>query len=93
MPEAQVGGPIALVKDGDRIVIDTANRSINWQVDETTERERLAEWEKSGKRPLRERRGVLFRYARDVAVRRPVLLFISPCLLHDQSASEGAYCD
>jgi len=67
VPEAQVGGPIALVKDGDRIIIDTANRSIDWQVDEATEKERLAEWEKSGKRPLRERRGVLFRYARDVA--------------------------
>ena len=33
VPEAINGGPIALVKDGDRIVIDSKTREINWEVD------------------------------------------------------------
>ncbi|KAF8588642.1 dihydroxy-acid and 6-phosphogluconate dehydratase [Ramaria rubella] len=66
-PEAQVGGPIALIKDGDRIIIDAKTRSIDWLVDEAEQMARRKEWDISGKRPLRERRGVLYRYARDVA--------------------------
>ncbi|OBZ70761.1 Dihydroxy-acid dehydratase [Grifola frondosa] len=67
VPEAFVGGPIALVKDGDKIVIDSASRAINWLVDEAEQAKRKAEWEAQGKREFREKRGVLFRYARDVA--------------------------
>ena len=33
-PEAVDGGPIALVRDGDRIVIDVTNHSIDLMVDE-----------------------------------------------------------
>jgi len=66
VPEAQVGGPIALVQDGDRIVLDADEKRIDWLVDEDTKKKRQAEWEK-GSHPLKERRGVLFRYARDVA--------------------------
>jgi dihydroxy-acid dehydratase len=57
-----------LVKDGDRIIIDAEKKSIDWVVDEGTKRKRQEEWDKTAPRPLRERRGVLFRYARDVAV-------------------------
>ena len=65
MPEAFVGGPIALVEDGDKIVIDTEKRSIDWLVDEEEQARRRAKWQQ---REYPEKRGVLFRYARDVAV-------------------------
>ncbi|TDL26222.1 dihydroxy-acid and 6-phosphogluconate dehydratase [Rickenella mellea] len=67
VPEAQDGGPIALVKDGDKIIVDAATKTIDWVVDEKTKVDRMKEWEVSGKRPLRVKRGVLYRYARDVA--------------------------
>jgi len=66
-PEAFLGGPIGLVKDGDKIIIDSASREINWVVDEAEKARRKAEWEAFGKREFRYRRGVLYRYARDVA--------------------------
>lgn len=68
VPEALLGGPIALVKDGDRIIIDAASRTINWLVDEDEKAARRKEWDVSGKSALKERRGILYRYARDVAV-------------------------
>jgi dihydroxy-acid dehydratase len=43
-PEAQVGGPIAAVQEGDTIHIDIANRTINLEVPEHVVRERLAKW-------------------------------------------------
>lgn len=69
-PEAQIGGPIALLKDGDQIIIDAAARRLEWVADEQLIQARRQEWEISGKHPLREKRGVLYRYARDVAVSR-----------------------
>ena len=68
VPEARAGGPIALVKDGDRIIIDSENRTINWIVDEDEQRQRREDWESSDKRGLNVKRGILLRYARDVAV-------------------------
>lgn len=68
VPEARVGGPIALVEDGDRIVIDSETRTINWLVDEAEQKRRKADWDASDKGKLNVRRGVLMRYARDVAV-------------------------
>jgi len=67
VPEALVGGPIGLVQDGDKIVIDSASRTVNWLVDETEQARRKAEWNALGPREFREKRGVLYRYARDVA--------------------------
>lgn len=67
VPEARLGGPIALVKDGDRIVIDSENRVIDWFVDEAEQERRKKEWEASDKRELTVKRGILLRYARDVA--------------------------
>jgi len=66
VPEARLGGPIALVKDGDRIIIDSENRTIIWLVDEEEQARRKKEWDASDKGELKEKRGVLFRYARDV---------------------------
>jgi len=43
-PEAAVGGPIALVADGDRIVLDIPNRKLELLVDETTLAERRTKW-------------------------------------------------
>jgi len=67
VPEARLGGPIALVKDGDRIVVDSEQKAINWLVDEAEQVRRKQEWDASDKGLLQEKRGVLFRYARDVA--------------------------
>jgi hypothetical protein len=69
VPEARLGGPIALVRDGDKIVIDSEKRTIDWDVSEEEQARRRAEWEGSGKGELTVKRGILLRYARDVAVR------------------------
>ena len=57
-----------MVKDGDRIVVDSEQKAINWLVDEAEQVRRKQEWDASDKGLLQEKRGVLFRYARDVAV-------------------------
>ncbi len=62
-PEAQAGGPIAYVKDGDRIKIDIPNYSIELLVSE----EEMAERKKTMKvREQRDLTGYLKRYARYV---------------------------
>jgi dihydroxy-acid dehydratase len=43
-PEAFVGGPIALVRDGDRILIDAENRKLELLVDETELTRRRDAW-------------------------------------------------
>ena len=43
-PEAFVGGPIALVKDGDKISINTNDNSINIHVDDDELKKRKDEW-------------------------------------------------
>ncbi|KAH8107236.1 dihydroxy-acid and 6-phosphogluconate dehydratase [Cristinia sonorae] len=67
VPEALLGGPIALVQDGDKITIDAATREITWHVDEAEQARRLEEWKAAGKHEYREKRGILYKYARDVA--------------------------
>ncbi|KAH9942524.1 dihydroxy-acid dehydratase [Epithele typhae] len=64
VPEAFVGGPIALVEDGDKIVIDAETRAIDWLVSDEEIARRRALWKP---REYRIKRGVLYRYARDVA--------------------------
>ena len=81
VPEARLGGPIALVRDGDRVVIDTEKRTIDWEVSEEEQARRRVEWEDSGKGTLTVKRGILLRYARDVAVRG---VFLCPAPLHCQ---------
>jgi L-arabonate dehydrase len=43
-PEAAAGGPLALVRSGDMITLDVANRSVNLEVDDATLAKRRAEW-------------------------------------------------
>lgn len=43
-PEAMSGGPIALVEDGDKILIDVPNRSLELLVDEEVLQQRRALW-------------------------------------------------
>jgi dihydroxy-acid dehydratase len=60
-PEAVDGGPIGLVKEGDRIRIDIPNRTLDLLVDEAELAHRRSDF-----RPLPPRytRGVLHKYAR-----------------------------
>ncbi|KAL2752365.1 hypothetical protein ACRALDRAFT_1052212 [Sodiomyces alcalophilus JCM 7366] len=62
VPEAAVGGPIALVRDGDRVTIDAEKNRIDMvDVDEGEMARRRAEWKAP---PPHVRRGVLAKYAR-----------------------------
>jgi dihydroxy-acid dehydratase len=69
VPEARLGGPIALVQNGDKIILDAEKRTIDWDVSEEEQARRRVEWEGSGRGLLTVKRGILLRYARDVAVR------------------------
>jgi dihydroxy-acid dehydratase len=60
-PEAVDGGPIALVADGDRIVIDVDAKTIDLLVDDATLAARRAEWKLPAPRYTS---GVLAKYAR-----------------------------
>jgi len=59
-PEAYVGGPLALVKDGDRITIDAVRRQINLEITPTEWKQRRREWKAPKPRYTR---GVLAKYA------------------------------
>ena len=62
-PEAFVGGPIALVRNGDPVVLDAESRRIDLGISAAEFRRRRAAW----KPPQpRETRGVLAKYAREV---------------------------
>ena len=62
-PEACVGGPLAVVRDGDPIAIDAVKRTLTVGVSAAELRRRLAKWKPP--RP-RYKRGVLGKYARTV---------------------------
>jgi len=64
VPEAQEGGPIALVMDGDRIVIDADTATIDAEVSDEEFVRRREEWNAP---PLKATRGVLAKYIRFVA--------------------------
>lgn len=61
-PEAAIGGPIALVKDGDQIRIDLSMQSIDLLVDDATLSDRRRLWQP----PEQHLSGVLARYAATV---------------------------
>ena len=61
VPEAAVGGPIALVRDGDRVTIDAERRVIEMDVSEKEFDERKKAW-KAPRPPVT--RGTLGKYAR-----------------------------
>ena len=60
-PEAANGGPIALIKTGDRIKVDIPNRSIEILVDEQELAERASTWEPIAPRYTK---GALAKYAK-----------------------------
>ena len=43
-PEAMVGGPIALIEEGDMILMDIPNRILEVELSESTLTQRKAEW-------------------------------------------------
>jgi dihydroxy-acid dehydratase len=59
-PEAANGGPIALVREGDQIVLDMDRQELNLEVDTDELARRRQEWQP----PQRPLRGVLAKYAR-----------------------------
>jgi len=63
-PEAQVGGPIALVEDGDAITIDTVTSQISFDVTEQVLETRRAKWKMP---PYKATRGTLFKYIKSVS--------------------------
>jgi dihydroxy-acid dehydratase len=62
-PEAQEGGPLALVRDGDRITIDAAARVVDIEVSRQELAERRAAWIQP---PYKATRGTLYKYIRSV---------------------------
>jgi len=63
-PEAQEGGTIALVHDGDIITIDSETNSISLEVSEGELQQRKQNWTAP---KLKVKRGVLYKYARTVS--------------------------
>ncbi len=63
-PEAQDGGPIALVQDGDVVEIDAETDRIEWCVADEERARRGAAWVQP---PLPVKQGVLLRYVRSVS--------------------------
>jgi len=62
-PEAQVGGPIALVRNGDRITIDAVQRTLMAELSEEVLARRKETWVAP---PLKATRGTLYKYIRTV---------------------------
>ena len=62
-PEAQEGGPIALVEDGDRITIDVLNNELKLHVDDDELARRRVVWKEP---TYKARQGVLYKYIRCV---------------------------
>ncbi|MBV1924918.1 MAG: dihydroxy-acid dehydratase, partial [Dokdonia sp.] len=63
-PEAQVGGGIALIEDGDIIMIDAESNSINVEISKQEFEERKASWTAP---PLKASSGALYKYAKTVS--------------------------
>jgi dihydroxy-acid dehydratase len=62
-PEAAVGGPIALLKDGDRITIDAGNKSIDVDLSADELKRRRKAWQRP---PSDVKRGLLAKYRSEV---------------------------
>ena len=76
-PESFIGGPLALVREGDRIRIDAGARRMDLLIDDNEFAERRQAWKQ---RPPRHRAGALAKYAR--------LVGQAPCgaVTHDGAA-------
>jgi dihydroxy-acid dehydratase len=62
-PEAQVGGPIALVKTGDKIVIDAEKNTIDVDISDEEFAKRRAAWKAPA---YKSTRGTLYKYIKNV---------------------------
>ena len=62
-PEAELGGPIALIQDGDEIVIDANQDILNLNVAEDEMEKRRKDWKNFNSSP---KSGVLAKYKRTV---------------------------
>lgn len=63
VPEAQEGGPIALVRDGDRVTIDATRRLLSVDVSDEEWVRRRAAWQMP---PYKAVRGTLKKYIKNV---------------------------
>jgi dihydroxy-acid dehydratase len=63
VPEAQVGGPIALVRDGDIISVDAVKNTLEVDVSPEELEERRKTWSPP---PLKVTKGTLYKYAKNV---------------------------
>jgi dihydroxy-acid dehydratase len=63
-PEAQEGGPIALLRDGDRITIDSRTKTLSVQLSERELERRRTGWNAP---PISYKTGALAKYARLVS--------------------------
>jgi dihydroxy-acid dehydratase len=63
-PEAQVGGPIAFVQNGDIITIDAIKNTIDFAVTDEELAQRKYKWNQPD---LKHKKGVLYKYARTVS--------------------------
>lgn len=63
-PEAQEGGPIALIKDGDTIYIDAQKNTIDVALSHEELNKRKSEWVMP---PYKAKKGTLFRYIKNVS--------------------------
>jgi len=63
-PEAQIGGTLCLLKDGDIITIDAEKNSISVNLSDDELQRRKAQWEQP---PLKVKRGSLYKYAKTVS--------------------------
>jgi dihydroxy-acid dehydratase len=61
VPEAQVGGPIALVQDGDVITIDAVNNTLEMDVSDEELARRRTDWVAP---PLKVSSGTLYKYTK-----------------------------
>ena len=63
-PEAAVGGPIALVEDGDTVIIDAQDKAISLQIDDQEIERRRAAWKRP---PSPVKTGALAKYRLEVS--------------------------
>ena len=63
-PEAQEGGPIGLVKDGDKIVIDAVNNTLDVLISEKEMAQRKEAWIQP---KYKATKGLLYKYLRSVS--------------------------
>lgn len=66
-PEAALGGPIGLIRDGDMIVLDAENGTLDVELSEAELKARALAWKA---RPSSFRSGYLWKYANEVGPAR-----------------------